>query len=44
VTKVSYRVPAWRGEGGQLIIMLVTIALSEHGEPVSVDRPTNVVD
>lgn len=44
ITRVTYRVPLWHTAGRPDIIALVTIGLSGHGAPVSVERPTDAVD
>ncbi|GAA2359121.1 hypothetical protein [Dactylosporangium salmoneum] len=44
ITKVTYRVPAWLTNGHPDVVALVTINLSKHGEPVSVERPRNTID
>jgi len=45
VVRLSYRVPAWPpGAGAPAVVALVTVDLSNHGEPVTVERPARVVD
>ncbi|WP_432993677.1 hypothetical protein [Dactylosporangium sp. CA-233914] len=43
ITKVTYRVSAWLTDGHPDVVALVTINLSNHGEPVSVERPRNTI-